>query len=76
MCKKPWMRQRMLLLCLLPMLSLSACADPTPPAVIVKDSGCRVFRSITWEPADTRKTIELIRSHNAKLWSLCGKKRT
>ena len=76
MFRKLWTQRKMWPPCLLLTLSLSACADPTPPAVIVKDSGCRVFRSITWEPADTRKTIELIRSHNAKLWSLCGKKRT
>lgn len=58
------------------MLSLQACASPTPPAVIVKDSGCRVFKTLSWTVADSKETITLIRTHNAKLWSLCGRKKT
>lgn len=58
------------------MLILPGCAPETPPAVIVKDSSCRVFRSLSWTVADSKETITLIRSHNAKLWSLCGRKKT
>ena len=61
---------------LTPMALFSSCAQETQPVVPVKDNSCRVFRSITWEPADTTKTVEQVRAHNAKLWSLCGRKKT
>lgn len=77
MCKKLSMLPRRMSLPLLMTLALSACAtEPAPPAVIVKDSACRVFRSISWGLADTKETITQVRSHNAKLWNLCPRKKT
>ena len=76
MSKRLSMPPRRWLLLLLLTLILPGCAPETPPAVIVKDSSCRVFRSLSWTVADSKETITLIRSHNAKLWSLCGRKKS
>lgn len=59
-----------LYLSLLPILP--GCATKTELVAAV-DSSCKVFRPITWGMDDTKLTIEQIRAHNARWWTVCRK---
>lgn len=68
---------RLSLLFLLCAPSLTGCAQPTKPAVNVSltDAGskaaCRVWRPVTWAPADTTETIDGIRRNNTRRGRFC-----
>lgn len=56
-------------------LLLSGCAQdppvPVQPVSIVAHDYCQIAEKLTWEPRDTRPTIDGIRRHNARYDSRC-----
>jgi hypothetical protein len=63
-------RRLILLLALgaLLMLALTACGTTH---IIVIDTSCEVFKTISWGDRDTRMTIDQIREHNVVWDRLC-----
>jgi len=55
-------------------LLLAGCETPGPRVSVTGDSYCKVYRPLSWEPADTPPTIDGIRRENAKYSRLCGKR--
>jgi hypothetical protein len=54
---------------------LMSCAKPVQHVAIVEtNSGCKVFRQISWEPKDTKPTVQQVMSHNRAYAKLCPKK--
>jgi len=82
-CKKPWMRQRMLLLCLPFLTLLSGCAELTGTAgkapekriADVASKSVRAFacglRQPSWVPQDTAETAQSVRIVNAQIDTAC-----
>lgn len=63
------------LLFLIPLMLLMSCAKPVQHVAIVEtNSGCKVFRQISWEPKDTKPTVQQVMSHNRAYAKLCPKK--
>lgn len=54
--------------------ALAACATTTASVDLssdIRQSMCRIFRPITWSPADTDETIAGVKEHNAAWKALC-----
>lgn len=68
-------RRRLLVLCLVMMPLLAGCASNPPPAeiAIAPMSPAKIYKYITWSKADTPKTIDQIRRHNARHWRMLRK---
>ncbi len=70
-------RATLRLLFLSPMLTLTNCASPQEPAaitVVQNNTGCKVFRQITWSKADSKESVHQILSHNRAYSTLCKAK--
>ena len=55
-------------------LALAGCATSPVAVSVTGDSYCKVYRKLSWVPADTPPTIDGIRRENAKHNRICGSK--
>lgn len=55
-------------------LALAGCATAPVQVSVTGDSYCKVYRKLSWVPADTPPTIDGIRRENAKHDRVCGRR--